>query len=86
MESHQSKTGADDRARTGDINLGKVALYQLSYVRLIRSIFIAVRRQTSMRDFVLPRLQSPSRGDYSRFPWTRNRSRELRMDWLVVGY
>jgi hypothetical protein len=26
--------GADDRARTGDINLGKVALYQLSYVRL----------------------------------------------------
>ena len=27
--------GADDRARTGDINLGKVALYQLSYVRLL---------------------------------------------------
>jgi hypothetical protein len=26
-------TGADDRARTGDLNLGKVALYQLSYVR-----------------------------------------------------
>src|SRR5690349_17258096 len=26
--------GADDRARTGDLNLGKVALYQLSYVRL----------------------------------------------------
>ena len=25
--------GADDRARTGDLNLGKVALYQLSYVR-----------------------------------------------------
>ena len=25
---------ADDRARTGDLNLGKVALYQLSYVRL----------------------------------------------------
>ena len=24
---------ADDRARTGDLNLGKVALYQLSYVR-----------------------------------------------------
>ena len=24
---------ADDRARTGDLNLGKVALYQLSYIR-----------------------------------------------------
>ena len=24
---------ADDRDRTGDLNLGKVALYQLSYVR-----------------------------------------------------
>ena len=24
---------ADDRPRTGDLNLGKVALYQLSYVR-----------------------------------------------------
>ena len=26
-------TRADDRPRTGDLNLGKVALYQLSYVR-----------------------------------------------------
>ncbi len=25
---------ADDEARTRDLNLGKVALYQLSYVRL----------------------------------------------------
>ena len=25
--------GADDRDRTGDLNLGKVALYQLSHVR-----------------------------------------------------
>ena len=31
MNSHQSKTGAGDEARTRDINLGKVALYQLSY-------------------------------------------------------
>ena len=28
-------TGADDRARTGDLDLGKVALYQLSYVRVV---------------------------------------------------
>jgi hypothetical protein len=27
--------GADDRARTGDLDLGKVALYQLSYVRVV---------------------------------------------------
>ena len=26
--------GAGDRSRTGDLNLGKVALYQLSYARL----------------------------------------------------
>ena len=30
-----SLTGADDRARTGDLDLGKVALYQLSYVRVV---------------------------------------------------
>ena len=28
-----SSLRADNRARTGDLNLGKVALYQLSYVR-----------------------------------------------------
>ena len=27
------EVGAGDRIRTGDINLGKVALYQLSYSR-----------------------------------------------------
>jgi hypothetical protein len=30
--------GADDRARTGDPDLGKVVLYQLSYVRVGTSI------------------------------------------------
>ena len=29
----ESGTGAGDRIRTGDIDLGKVALYQLSYSR-----------------------------------------------------
>ena len=28
--------GADDETRTRDIDLGKVALYQLSYIRLPR--------------------------------------------------
>ena len=27
-------TGAEDEARTRDLNLGKVALYQLSYFRI----------------------------------------------------
>ncbi len=31
--------GAGDRIRTGDINLGKVALYQLSYSRVPTPIF-----------------------------------------------
>ncbi|CAK7282352.1 hypothetical protein SGPA1_20318 [Streptomyces misionensis JCM 4497] len=36
---------ADDEARTRDLNLGKVALYQLSYVRLsFRSAFASRRR------------------------------------------
>ena len=29
------KAGAGDRARTGDLDLGKVALYQLSYARFM---------------------------------------------------
>ena len=33
-ESDLSKVGAGDRIRTGDIDLGKVALYQLSYSRV----------------------------------------------------
>ena len=34
-ESHKIEVGAGDRIRTGDINLGKVALYQLSYSRVV---------------------------------------------------
>ena len=29
----RNRTGADDEIRTRDIDLGKVALYQLSYIR-----------------------------------------------------
>ena len=36
--------GADDRARTGDLDLGKVALYQLSYVRVLLMIADPVSR------------------------------------------
>ena len=34
---------ADDRIRTGDLNLGKVALYQLSYARIFDSLAGALR-------------------------------------------
>ena len=37
-------SGADDRARTGDLDLGKVALYQLSYVRVLLMIADPVSR------------------------------------------
>ena len=30
----QQKNGADDEARTRYLNLGKVALYQMSYIRV----------------------------------------------------
>ncbi len=33
-------TGADDRSRTGDLHLGKVTLYQLSYVRAVGSLVL----------------------------------------------
>ena len=33
----RNKIGAGNRVRTGDLNLGKVALYQLSYSRMHRS-------------------------------------------------
>ena len=34
MKETDKKIGAGNEARTRDLNLGKVALYQLSYVRL----------------------------------------------------
>ena len=36
--SSRGFSGADDRDRTGDLNLGKVALYQLSHIRLMGKI------------------------------------------------
>jgi hypothetical protein len=32
----QAKAGAGDEARTRDVHLGKVVLYQLSYTRVLR--------------------------------------------------
>ena len=43
--------GAGDETRTRDINLGKVALYQLSYTRACEARKIAARPERSMREF-----------------------------------
>ena len=40
--------GADDRARTGDLDLGKVALYQLSYVRV--NVHISPRTRSGQHE------------------------------------
>jgi hypothetical protein len=34
VERHGTRDGADDGLRTRDLQLGKLALYQLSYVRV----------------------------------------------------
>ena len=36
----KEESGAGDRIRTGDIDLGKVALYQLSYSRSSETIIV----------------------------------------------
>ena len=46
----QNHLRADDRARTGDLNLGKVTLYQLSYVRT-RDRFGVLRREKNSSPF-----------------------------------
>ena len=44
--SWTASCGADDRVRTGDLNLGKVALYQLSYSRISLRVSTAVAAGT----------------------------------------
>ena len=39
----KERNGAGDRIRTGDIDLGKVALYQLSYSRSERKILFSFK-------------------------------------------
>ena len=56
---------ADDRVRTGDLNLGKVALYQLSYVRIATAVRLP-RREKNI---------SPSRPEFkNRGPLSRRRT------------
>jgi hypothetical protein len=43
-------SGADDQVRTGDLNLGKVALYQLSYVRIASDRLSPIGAGTTLPD------------------------------------
>jgi hypothetical protein len=43
-------SGADDQVRTGDLNLGKVALYQLSYVRIASERLSPIGASISLPD------------------------------------
>ena len=54
---------ADDEARTRDLNLGKVVLYQLSYVRLLSATdFAAVEvRENPSRCLLVDKLAVPGR-------------------------
>ncbi len=36
LNKYQAQNGADDEARTRYLNLGKVALYRMSYIRILR--------------------------------------------------
>ncbi len=49
-EDRGFSTGADDEARTRDLNLGKVALYQLSYVRTAPDRLPPIGASTSLPD------------------------------------
>jgi hypothetical protein len=46
---HRRNYGAGNEARTRDLNLGKVALYQLSYSRLNRGAIVGPYRRESSK-------------------------------------
>jgi hypothetical protein len=52
--------GAGDRIRTGDINLGKVALYQLSYSRPSQTFILALQRKAVKPQLPIPGAVAPS--------------------------
>ena len=53
-----SEYGAGDRVRTRDINLGKVALYQLSYSRVVDSSILSRHRHgCQFHAIVMPKPQ-----------------------------
>jgi hypothetical protein len=58
-------TGAEDEARTRDLNLGKVALYQLSYFRMywqdISSTTIILPNKRTLRDCKIKDCANPAK-------------------------
>jgi hypothetical protein len=72
MEPHQSQTGAGDETRTRDINLGKVALYQLSYTRIREGTRLISGREMSIHDS-RQSLVRASQGNFAPRGGVRNR-------------
>ncbi len=64
-----TKSGADDEIRTRDLNLGKVALYQLSYVRKVTDCTSRLERCGNSGDSAQPR---PARAAAARMRSTRS--------------
>ena len=62
---------ADDRVRTGDLNLGKVALYQLSYVRMRPGVVSARREKNISPSRPEFKIWGPSTSTYRHRPVTR---------------
>jgi hypothetical protein len=50
--SREEGSGAGDETRTRDINLGKVALYQLSYTRVEEMCIVCRLSQSSRHNFI----------------------------------
>ena len=65
---------AGDRARTGDPNLGKVVLYQLSYTRIVLSWRDMNRVRNYSKFAVLVKQKQPAQKNFDSLPW-RNRDR-----------
>ena len=66
----REKSGAGEGIRTLDINLGKVALYQLSYARI------------AMRFLTLRKRKSMVKGRFVLFPWIPLENKKTGMEDL----
>ncbi len=63
----RGRRGADDRDRTGDLNLGKVALYQLSHIRRTdeTSAYVTPRNLASATSSLRFRTQIDPQGQHA---------------------
>jgi hypothetical protein len=72
ISPYRLRTGAGDETRTRDINLGKVALYQLSYTRIREGTRVISGREMSIHDS-RQSLVRASQGNFAPRGGVRNR-------------